>query len=88
MAKQPVRMVCETCRSEEVTRDAWAEWQAEAQQWVLGALFDYAYCHRCQGSTHLAAVPPEPPAARRRRRFRQASGSPPPQRRDAPLGGP
>ena len=50
-------MICEDCGSEEVTRDAWAEWSVEAQGWVLGAVFDYAFCHRCQGSTHIKEVP-------------------------------
>ncbi len=50
-------MVCETCRSEDVTRDAWAAWDAEQQDWVLGAVFDYAYCHKCQGDAHIEEVP-------------------------------
>ncbi len=53
----PIRMVCEGCRSEEVTRDAWAEWDAAAQEWVLGAVFDYAYCHKCQRPTHIETEP-------------------------------
>lgn len=39
-----------------VTRDAWAAWDGEEQDWVLGAAFDYAYCHDCDGETHLVEV--------------------------------
>jgi hypothetical protein len=52
-----VRMVCEHCGSEHVTRDAWAEWNVETQDWQLGAVFDYAYCHRCQGDAHIEERP-------------------------------
>jgi hypothetical protein len=54
-----VQMVCEHCGSEEVTRDAWAQWNAETQDWELGAVFDYAYCHRCQRDAHIEEVPME-----------------------------
>lgn len=54
-----VRIVCETCRSELVTRDAWAEWDVDAQDWTLGAVYDYAFCHDCQEETHLQEVPLE-----------------------------
>ena len=48
-----VRMVCADCGSEDITRDAWAEWNVEAQDWQLGAVFDYAYCHRCQSTARI-----------------------------------
>ena len=51
-----VRMVCEKCRSELVTRDAWAEWDVDEQEWVLGAVYDYAYCHECQADAHIEDV--------------------------------
>ena len=46
-------MVCGKCGSDEVTRDAWAEWNVGAQAWALGALFEQAFCHRCQASTRI-----------------------------------
>lgn len=52
-----LRMVCEDCGSEEVTRDAWAQWNVEMQDWELGAVFDYAYCHRCQRDAHIEERP-------------------------------
>ena len=52
--KEPkLQMVCEECGSTHVTRDAWAEWDEDEQDWVLGAVFDYAFCHDCQGDAHI-----------------------------------
>jgi hypothetical protein len=51
------RMVCETCGSTHVTRDAWAEWDEDEQDWVLGAAYDYAFCHTCQAETHIEETP-------------------------------
>jgi type II secretory ATPase GspE/PulE/Tfp pilus assembly ATPase PilB-like protein len=51
-----VRMVCEKCRSEEVTRDAWAEWGADEQKWVLGTVYDHTFCHNCQERTHIKQI--------------------------------
>lgn len=45
---------CERCGSNAVTRDAWAEWSAEAQAWVLAEIFDFAFCHECHRETRLA----------------------------------
>src|SRR5690348_14999349 len=39
-------MVCSHCGSDEVSRDAWADWDTGKQEWVLGAVFDYAHCHK------------------------------------------
>ena len=65
MDKIPVRMVCEKCGSELVTRDAWAEWNVDHQQWVLGAAYDYSFCHTCEGETRIMEAPllPTPPLA-------------------------
>ena len=51
-----ITFVCQTCGSDVVTRDAWAEWDAAQQRWSLGATFDYAYCHFCEGETRLVEV--------------------------------
>lgn len=51
-----VTFICENCRSKLVTRDAWAEWDEEAQDWVLGAAYDYAFCHTCQEETNIEEV--------------------------------
>jgi hypothetical protein len=44
-----IAIICGTCGSDEVSRDAWANWDTREQEWVLGAVFDYGHCHRCDG---------------------------------------
>jgi hypothetical protein len=51
-----VQMICGTCGSTQVSRDAWADWDDDQQQWVLGAVFDYGHCHQCEGKSHIRAV--------------------------------
>lgn len=51
-----VTMRCAACGSSAVKRDAWAEWDDESQSWVLGSVFDAAYCFDCEGETHIVEV--------------------------------
>ena len=51
-----VTYVCETCGSGHVARDAWAQWDVERQEWVIGAAYDYSYCHRCEADAKLEEV--------------------------------
>jgi hypothetical protein len=60
--RKRVTFVCETCGSGLVTRDAWAEWDVEDQEWVLGAAYDYTFCHNCEVETHLLKVELAPEA--------------------------
>lgn len=53
---KPVDYVCNICGGKTVTRDAWAEWDAAAQAWTLGAAFDYSFCHDCEAETNLVEV--------------------------------
>ncbi|MBL8658021.1 MAG: hypothetical protein JNJ92_11795 [Altererythrobacter sp.] len=46
-------MLCGTCGSTDVSRDAWGDWDVATQAWVLRAVFDYAHCHACDGETRL-----------------------------------
>jgi hypothetical protein len=48
-----IAIVCGTCGSDEVSRDAWANWDVHAQDWVLGSVFDHAHCHRCGCESRL-----------------------------------
>jgi hypothetical protein len=57
----PVTYVCSTCGSDDVSRDAWAEWSLREQQWVLRTEFDDAHCHRCECETRLIEVGLNPP---------------------------
>lgn len=52
-----VTYICGICGSDQVSRDAWVDWDTATQQWVLGAVFDYAHCHGCEGKTHLVERP-------------------------------
>jgi hypothetical protein len=51
-----IAIICGNCGSGEVSRDAWANWDTREQQWVLGAVFDYGHCHRCEGESRLIEV--------------------------------
>jgi hypothetical protein len=51
-----IRIVCRTCGSEDVSRDAWGDWDVATQQWVLRTVFDYAHCHACDTETRLEEV--------------------------------
>ena len=47
--KTKEKPICTECGSEAVLADAWAEWDAEAQQWVLNNTFDHKFCAACDG---------------------------------------
>jgi hypothetical protein len=51
-----IDFVCRDCGGNSVSRDAWAEWDVEAQDWVLGSAFDYAFCHDCEAETRLEEI--------------------------------
>ena len=57
----PVAIICGTCGSDNVSRDAWADWSVSEQKWVLRTEFDYAHCHRCDSETSLIEVELNPP---------------------------
>lgn len=61
--------VCAHCASKRVLRDAWAKWDETARQWVLGAVFDHAYCPDCDGETSIEWVNALPSAPERIRRL-------------------
>jgi RNase P subunit RPR2 len=52
-----LRMACKNCGSLLVTRDAWAEWSEGDQEWVLGAIYDYSFCHDCEDETRIEEHP-------------------------------
>ena len=55
--KLPVRIKCTECEGENVRRDADAEWDVEAQEWVLVAVYDSATCDDCGRETTLTETP-------------------------------
>jgi hypothetical protein len=51
-----ITFVCEKCGSKEVRLDAWAEWDEQAQEWVLSTTYDYTHCLTCDAETRLREV--------------------------------
>jgi hypothetical protein len=51
-----IQIVCGTCGSTDVSRDAWGDWDVRTQRWELRCVFDYAHCHDCDGETRLVEV--------------------------------
>lgn len=45
-------MVCSSCGSDNVRRDAYAEWDVDLQEWTLSATMDAAVCEsdECKGN--------------------------------------
>lgn len=52
-----IGIICGICGGNNVSRDAWANWDTGTQQWVLGTVFDYGHCHDCEAETRLEEVP-------------------------------
>ncbi|NML06715.1 hypothetical protein [Sphingomonas sp. G-3-2-10] len=48
-----VEYACQRCGGLSVTRDAWAEWDGEQQDWIVSEIFDFAFCHECHRQTQL-----------------------------------
>jgi len=57
MIKERIKMVCCACNSEMVSRDAWAKWDKDCQNWVLDQIFDDSYCHDCQQDRAIIESP-------------------------------
>jgi hypothetical protein len=51
-----IAIVCGTCGSDDVSRDAWANWDTREQEWVLGTVFDCGHCHCCDCESRLIEV--------------------------------
>lgn len=51
-----IDIICGTCGGNNVSRDAWADWDTRTHQWVLGNVFDYGHCHDCDGESQLKEV--------------------------------
>jgi hypothetical protein len=52
----PQKMICTTCGSDDVKRDAWAVWSVEKQDWILDNVFDYAYCEKCESECSITEI--------------------------------
>lgn len=52
--------VCSNCGSDQVVRDAWAEWSIRDQQWVFEEIFDHTFCPTCETECTTQAQETEP----------------------------
>ena len=50
---QPIEIACGWCASTDVARDAWAEWDVDRQEWVLGRVMDDGWCFACEREREL-----------------------------------
>lgn len=57
MPKIKIKIICSDCGSEDVRRDAFAEWDVETQKWTLGPVFDQGFCDNCGQEVILAEIP-------------------------------
>ena len=48
-----IDIICGECGGGNVMRDAWAVWDLEEQDWVLGAVFDAGHCDDCEREARL-----------------------------------
>lgn len=48
-----IRIICSTCGSDDVRRDAYAAWSVEKQEWELSSVFDQGICEACGGEARL-----------------------------------
>ena len=51
-----IAVVCGTCGSNDVSRDALGGWNVGNQQWELRGVLDDAYCNRCDAERRLVEV--------------------------------
>ncbi len=42
---------CGQCGGPNIVKDAYAEWDKDAQEWVLKSVYDYTYCENCDVRT-------------------------------------
>lgn len=58
--QQRITIKCAECGGSNVMRDAWAVWDDEEQDWILGAVMDEGYCEDCDGEATLTEEPLSP----------------------------
>ena len=57
MPPKKVKKVCKDCGSEDVWKDAMADWDTEKQKWVLRGTNQAEFCENCEGETHIVDEP-------------------------------
>ena len=51
-----VKYICRVCKSDDVGRDAWTQWDMESQQWQVQNLMSESFCFKCESETILDEV--------------------------------
>lgn len=44
---------CENCDSQNVVKDANAEWDEDTQTWILRSYYDQGYCCECETEVNI-----------------------------------
>lgn len=52
-----IRIVCCKCGSDNISRDAYARWDEDAQEWSLSSVQDFAVCEDCDAEKCMQEVP-------------------------------
>ena len=58
-AAPKIEVVCHSCGSSDVGRDATAKWDTANQTWDLGTVYDQGFCEDCNGDAVLVERPAE-----------------------------
>lgn len=56
-SEQPVKYVCEYCKSDEVSIRSWHDWNTLTQQWERDCFADTHWCSSCGNETPHLEVP-------------------------------
>ena len=51
-----VKYICRVCKSDDVGRDAWTQWDMESQQWQVQNLMSESFCFKCESETILDPI--------------------------------
>jgi hypothetical protein len=51
-----VNYQCQNCGSTEILKDAYATWDAAAQEWVLHSTYDELTCNVCRSRSDIIEV--------------------------------
>ncbi len=50
------KLVCAKCGSDEVVKDAYAQWNVDKQNWEIQNIFDMSFCEVCECECSIQEV--------------------------------
>ncbi|MBC8315250.1 MAG: hypothetical protein H8E51_07080 [Bacteroidetes bacterium] len=56
MADEKIQIICAKCGSDDVMKDAWAEWSVETQNWILHSVYDNTWCEKCEENCKVIEI--------------------------------